>query len=175
MDLQKLEIARKYAVKCHSDTNHTYDRKPYEFHLQMVVDYAFKYIHLLSGDKEIVTDIICACWCHDVIEDTRQTYNDVKNVLGERAADLVYALTNEKGKNRKERANDKYYRGISDTQYATFVKLCDRLANIKHSKCSGSSMLEAYRKEHRDFVTRIFTPIYNDMFIEMNELLSITE
>ena len=34
--------AKNYAIKCHTETNHKYDGKPYETHLQMVVDYACK-------------------------------------------------------------------------------------------------------------------------------------
>jgi hypothetical protein len=43
-----------------------------------------------------------ACWGHDTIEDTRTSYNDAANHLGKDAADIVYAVTNEKGKNRAE-------------------------------------------------------------------------
>ena len=42
-----------------------------------------------------------ACWGHDLIEDTRVSYNDVKGQLGEEAADIIYALTNEKVKTVK--------------------------------------------------------------------------
>ena len=38
---------------------------------------------------------------HDVIEDARQIYNDVRQQLGETVAELAYSLTNEKGRNRK--------------------------------------------------------------------------
>jgi (p)ppGpp synthase/HD superfamily hydrolase len=93
-----------------------------------------------------------ASFGHDLIEDTRVSYNDVKKVLGEDAADIIYALSNEKGKNRKERANDKYYTGIRNTPGAVFVKLCDRIANVQYSKMTGSSMFEKYKKENIDFM-----------------------
>ena len=92
-----------------------------------------------------------ACWGHDLIEDTRVSYNDVKDHLGQEAADIIYALTNEKGKNRKERANDKYYEGIRNTKGAVFVKLCDRIANVQYSKMTGSRMFEMYKKENESF------------------------
>jgi (p)ppGpp synthase/HD superfamily hydrolase len=93
-----------------------------------------------------------ACFAHDTIEDTRVTYNDVKSALGHYVADLVYALTNEKGKTRKERANDKYYEGIRSEKYGIFVKMCDRIANVEYSKMSGSRMFEMYKKENEDFI-----------------------
>ena len=81
---------------------------------------ACKYIHLLPNNR-VISEVLAACWVHDVIEDCRETYNDVKNVLGERVADIAYALTNEKGKTRKERANDKYYEGIRNTPFALII------------------------------------------------------
>jgi (p)ppGpp synthase/HD superfamily hydrolase len=90
-----------------------------------------------------------------LIEDCRVSYNDVKEQLGQEAADIIYAVTNEKGKNRKERANDKYYEGIRNTPGAVFVKLCDRIANVQYSKMTKSRMFEMYKKENDDFIVRL--------------------
>jgi len=166
------EIIRKakaYAIHCHQKVNHNYDGRPYSVHLKMVYEYAVKYQALLP--MEDMHTVLCAAWCHDVIEDCRETYNDVKNVLGEEVAEIVYALTNEKGKNRKERANDKYYQGIMNTKYATYVKLCDRLANVKYSKENNSRMIDLYRKENDDFMGPLYTARYHEMFNELIELL----
>jgi hypothetical protein len=75
--------------------------------------------------------------------------------LGQEAADIIYAVTNEKGKNRSERANDKYYEGIRNTKGAVFVKLCDRIANVQYSKMTKSRMFEMYRKENDNFMTKL--------------------
>lgn len=158
--------AREYATLKHFETNHKYDGQPYDVHLQMVYDFACKYVHLLPDNKTI-SDVLAACWVHDVIEDCRQTYNDVKNVLGETVADIAYALTNEKGKNRKERANDKYYQGIRNTPFATYVKICDRLANVTYSKQHKGNMLNGYRKENDDFKKQLWSLAYQEMFDEL--------
>jgi (p)ppGpp synthase/HD superfamily hydrolase len=94
-------------------------------------------------------------WGHDLIEDCRVSYNDVKNKLGQEAADIVYAVSNEKGKTRAERANDKYYEGIRNTPGAVFVKLCDRIANVQYSKMTKSRMFEMYKKENDNFITKL--------------------
>jgi (p)ppGpp synthase/HD superfamily hydrolase len=96
-----------------------------------------------------------ATWGHDLIEDCRVSYNDVKEQLGQEAADIIYAVTNEKGKNRKERANDKYYEGIRNTPGAVFVKLCDRIANVQYSKMTKSRMFEMYKKENDEFIVKL--------------------
>jgi (p)ppGpp synthase/HD superfamily hydrolase len=164
--------AKYYAIKVHSETNHKYDGNPYKIHLQMVANFGYKYLHLIKGaGYQTLSDIISACWAHDVIEDCRQTYNDVAKALNKDVAEIVYALTNEKGKTRKERANEKYYEGIRSTPYAAYVKICDRLANAKYSKDSGSRMIDAYRKEYREFEKQLWSEEYKEMFLELQEIL----
>lgn len=156
-----------WVISQHRDTNHMYDKYlPYEFHLRMVVEAAKKFKHLISYEDDF-PEVILGAWGHDLIEDTRVSYNDVKSVLGARAADIIYALTNEKGKNRKERANHKYYDGIRTTPYAVFVKLCDRIANVQYSKMTGSRMFEMYKNENPEFMKSLgydFNHEYREMF-----------
>lgn len=68
------------------------------------------------------------------------------------AAEIVYALTNEKGRNRSERANDKYYSDIRETPFAPFVKMCDRFANMSYSSMKNSRMIDVYKKELEHFL-----------------------
>lgn len=171
----------QWCLDKHKETNHFYDTYlPYEFHLRMVVQAAKNYIHLYKssckGDVEsCIEDIMFACWGHDLIEDTRTSYNDVKIVLGQTAANIIYAVTNEKGKTRKERANDKYYEGIRNTEGAVFVKLCDRIANVQYSKMTNSSMFEKYKEENNNFIEQLgwfgdVTHPYYDMFADLQAL-----
>lgn len=163
-----------WIISQHKNTNHLYDDLiPYEFHLRMVVQVFkdFKYTlpknlytkeveaHRGIWEMDDITESVIelACWGHDLIEDTRVSYNDVKNTLDESGyaktpvADIIYAVTNEKGKNRKERANEKYYEGIRSTPGAVFVKLCDRIANVQYSKMTKSSMFKKYSEENPHF------------------------
>jgi (p)ppGpp synthase/HD superfamily hydrolase len=131
--------------------------------------------HLL--DEELNDYCGKAVWAHDTIEDTRVSYNDVKNQLGDEVADIVYAVTNDKGKNRKERAGDRYYEGIRNTPGAVFVKLCDRIANVQYGKMTKSRMFEMYKKENPEFIRQLGvgqgTSIrYGDMFIYLNNLFN---
>lgn len=152
-----------WCIEQHASTNHFYDKYlPYEFHLRMVDGVRKQFEHLIKnssmkkdGDINSHAVIKRACWGHDLIEDCRVSYNDVKQNLGYQAADIIYAVTNEKGKNRHERANDKYYQGIRDTPGAVFVKLCDRVANVQYSKMTRSRMFELYRDELDDFVVKL--------------------
>jgi (p)ppGpp synthase/HD superfamily hydrolase len=149
----------KWILDQHTGTNHMYDTYlPYEFHLRMVVESAKKYLDLLlvvDREESFRDGVILGAWGHDLIEDTRVSYNDVKERLGHVAAEIIYSVSNEKGKNRKERANDKYYEGIRNTPGAVFVKLCDRIANVQYSKMTGSRMFEMYKKENDNFLTSL--------------------
>jgi len=156
---------KQWCIDQHRNTNHQYDvYLPYEFHLRMVNQVGIDYQHLLDDTKDYYKGepylgpqvtlrdaCMMATFGHDLIEDTRVSYNDVKNHLGQEVADIVYAVTNEKGKNRKERGGVKYYEGIRQTPGAVFVKLCDRIANVQYSKMTKSRMFEMYQKEHKDF------------------------
>lgn len=164
----------QWCIDQHKNTNHFYDTYlPYEMHLRMVHQAAVNFQDLLDDvhdyytGRKLITEkgqdvtftlrnaCLLACWGHDLIEDTRVSYNDVKEHLGQEVADIVYAVTNEKGKNRKERANDKYYEGIRNTPGAVFVKLCDRIANVQYSKMTGSRMFEMYKKENDEFIVQL--------------------
>lgn len=54
----------------------------------MVYEFGKKYSYLLP--KEKVSVVLLSCWCHDLIEDARKTYNDVQEFCGIIIADIVY-------------------------------------------------------------------------------------
>jgi (p)ppGpp synthase/HD superfamily hydrolase len=163
-----------WCIEQHKNTNHFYDTYlPYEFHLRMVAQVAVDFIYLLKDKEKIeYIEVQLACYGHDLIEDTRVSYNDVKEALGEYAADIVYAVSNEKGKNRKERANEKYYEGIRNTSGATFVKLCDRIANVQYSKLTKSNMFEKYKTENEQFAKSLYDEKYQAMFDYLDKLFA---
>lgn len=167
MNKDKIE----WCIDQHKKTNHFYDKYlPYEFHLRMVVQVCKDFIAIPERQWD---ELEIACWGHDLIEDTRVSYNDCKSMLGEYVADIIYAVSNEKGKTRAERANYDYYSGIKKTEGALFVKLCDRIANVQYSKMTGSKMFEMYKKEHPYFLHAL-SPIderYEPMKNYLSEML----
>ena len=165
---QQIETIRQSAHELHRSVNQTYgDGLPYGYHLDMVVQGLHDFGHLVCVREEDVLPLFFGGYYHDSIEDARMTYNDVKKVAGSMlteeqalmATEIVYALTNDKGRSRAERAGEKYYQGIRETPYAPFVKLCDRLANITYS-CAGTNrdnlrMKEVYKGEVPHFLASI--------------------
>ncbi len=165
---QQIETIRQSAHELHRSVNQTYgDGLPYGYHLDMVVQGLHDFGHLVCVREEDVLPLFFGGYYHDSIEDARLTYNDVmktaRQYLTEEQAimgtEITYALTNEKGRTRAERAGEKYYQGIRETPYAPFVKLCDRLANITYS-CAGTNrdnlrMKEVYKSEVPHFLASI--------------------
>jgi hypothetical protein len=144
------EVAKDYAIRRHAEVNHRYDAiHTYAFHLTMVNDIADKFIHLIPEEGR--ADVKGGCWVHDIIEDARETFNNVKKATNEVIAEYAYRCTNEKGRTRNDRANDMYYTGIKQYKYTTFIKLCDRIANVTFAMNNKSSMLDMYRKEYKSF------------------------
>lgn len=165
---RQIETIRQSAHDLHQSVNQSYgDDLPYGYHLDMVVEGIRQFGHLVCVREEDVLPLFFGGYYHDSIEDARLTYNDVmhtaRQYLTEEqallATEIVYALTNDKGRNRSERAGEKYYEGIRTTPYAPFVKLCDRMANITFS-CSGTDavnrhMRDVYRQEVPHFLSSI--------------------
>ena len=166
---KQLEQIRQAAHELHQSVNEVYgDDLPYGFHLDMVAEGVINYGHLVCACEEDVVPLFFGAYYHDSIEDARLSYNDVMRVASKwmtqeqahMATEIVYALTNDKGRTRAERAGKKYYQGIRATPYAPFVKLCDRLANVTYS-CSvdngknGTRMREVYKSEMGKFLPAI--------------------
>lgn len=171
LDTPLIQRSKEFAIGLHTARNQMYGEHPYSFHLEMVEAVGQRYIHLLpEGQRE---SAIAGCWVHDVIEDTGVSYNDVKKNTSLEVAEIAFALTTPKGRTRAERHNDAYYQGIQDCPGARFVKVCDRIANITHSKNSGSDMIHVYRSEGGHFWQRLWIKGMRDMFQEMELLLKV--
>ena len=168
---KQIEEIQHVAHELHMSVNEYYgDNLPYGFHLDMVAGAVGNYGHLVCVREEDVVPLFFGGYFHDSIEDTRKSYNDVMRIalrwMSEEqalmATEIVYALTNDKGRTRAERAGEKYYEGIRQTPYAPFVKLSDRLANVTYScsKDSGKNsrrMRDVYKSEMPHFLSSLKT------------------
>ncbi|MBR1484792.1 MAG: hypothetical protein IJ612_03760 [Prevotella sp.] len=165
---QTIEDMRLSAHELHQSVNQTYGGGlPYGYHLDMVACNAAEHGHLVCASQSDVMPLLFGAYYHDSIEDARQTYNDVMSRASQYmnddqariATEIVYALTNDKGRTRAGRAGEKYYAGIRATAFAPFVKLCDRMANVAFS-CSDTNpfnhrMKTVYGEEMDHFLEAI--------------------
>lgn len=162
------KIARDFAIRKHEEVNQLYDGQSYEVHLQRVFDNARRFSHLISEDKLDI--VFSACWLHDIIEDTRVNFNELAELFGDEVVEIVYSVTDEKGRNRKERKNAKFWHELRQNRFGQFVKLADYIANSEYSKQSGSRMFDVYKKGYQTLWEEIFSAEYREMFLYLEEL-----
>lgn len=186
---------RYSAHSLHASVNQNYDQvHPYGYHLDMVAKLVQRYGYYVCSNEADVLPLLFGAYYHDAIEDARRTYNDVlrtaRQFMDEEqallAAEIVYALTNDKGRTRAERAGERYYQGIRSTPYAPLVKLADRLANATYSfrhlnekndfAGLNAQMKEVYRREMPHFLQSITVPDTDDLRYQLPpEMLKAAE
>jgi (p)ppGpp synthase/HD superfamily hydrolase len=153
--------ARMVAVKAHG--TQAYDEfYPYKKHLDDVVAVLKRFG--FSG-KYIV-----AGYTHDIIEDTELSYSKVKRLFGYDVAEMVYCVTDEQGRNRKEKKAKTLPKTASNPD-AIILKLADRIANIEHG-----GKIDMYTKEYLEFKTFLYGPSpasAKDMWLHLEKLLKI--
>ena len=165
----ELEEVAVFAIEKHMASNCRYANGPYEGHLHQVHSFACKYMELLlnclplSIDSQnylsATTQVIIrkAAYCHDLLEDCPISYKDLVREVGVEVSEIVYAVTNELAKTRFEKAL-KTLPKTAEIPFATYIKLCDRIANVQFSAKSleskdtsvnkiGRAMMDNYLKE----------------------------
>ena len=168
-----IDRAKKFAEKKHNmpADAQKYGNNPYSYHLKMVADVAKRYIHnIAESDRD---NVVSACWTHDTIEDTDASGKQIKNMFNEVVADIVMRVTNERGFDKKE-VLFKTLPKIWQSELATFVKMCDRIANGHTSKNGDSEkskrMYIRYCEEYPIFRYALKKEQYLDMWNELDEI-----
>ena len=143
------EIKKAMAYAQQKHMAQTYDQFPYFKHLENVYNVLIKFNFKEDNPEDL--EILIASWLHDSIEDTATSYNDIKQVFGVNVAEIVYCMTDELGRNRKEK-KAKTYPKIRSNSKSIIIKVADRIANIQHSiEENNTSFMEMYEKEFEDF------------------------
>jgi len=144
--------ARTFAVKAHGDQR--YGDLPYVAHLDKTAEEMIRIVAeepLLQPAKLI---LIQAAYLHDVLEDTTFALDD----FSEDVVALVKAVTDEPGKNRKERKSKTYPKIFSFGIHATAVKLADRIANVLSSRYNDQRLFKMYKDEFEEFEKALRVP-----------------
>lgn len=140
-DYEMLEIdARTVAKKAHGDQS--YGIFHYVYHLDSVVEVLCRFGY---EGKYVV-----AGYLHDTLEDTNLKYRDIESYFGKDVAEMVYCVTDEIGRNRKERKEKTYPKIVSNPD-AIIIKLADRIANVEEG-----GKVDMYRKEHKEFKSNLY-------------------
>ena len=162
--LKNLLIIRTWAAVAHGDQK--WGGQPYVAHLDAVVEVLIRF-----GYSD--PSLLAAAYLHDVLEDCNVTAEDILRELGPsgstpvlswgqqsrdfvpRAVELVKLVTNEPGKNRKERHIKTYPKIVSDPQ-SLVLKLADRIANLE--QCWREQMAGRLQIVSKDGVAQLGVP-----------------
>jgi len=148
MSVTLVEFAREYAFKAHS--SQMYGTQPYIYHLDAVVGVLLEF-----GFTDETFQV--AGYLHDIVEDTAITLEDLDQFFNAGIVSIVDGVTSEPGPNRKTR-NAATYPRIAEDIRRVIVKLADRIANVRHSKETGSDLFKMYQKEYPEFRAALYAP-----------------
>jgi (p)ppGpp synthase/HD superfamily hydrolase len=151
-------------VAKHAHGNQTYDGLfPYIKHIYDVIDVLKRFD--IKSNKMLI-----AAALHDSIEDDGVSYNDIKKHFGIEVAEMVYCVTDEVGRNRREKKEKTLPKTASNPD-AIIIKLADRIANIEHG-----GKVDMYANEYQEFKGALYlnTPSYGKhMWEYLDELIGI--
>tara|TARA_R110002073_G_scaffold144403_2_gene296500 strand:- start:4983 stop:5537 length:555 start_codon:yes stop_codon:yes gene_type:complete len=180
-----IERWSRYCSEQHDKVGQTYGKElPYSFHLDAVYQQVNHFGHLLDnygkvGKVSELTMAKAAAWGHDLLEDTNLTYNDVRQAISHmdgltisrnEITEIIYCLTDYKGRNRAERKPQKYYDELCANEVALYVKLCDLIANKLYSRLTGSSMYQMYKREYPNFKEKTYNPRFREMYLYLESI-----
>lgn len=143
---------------------------PYTHHLAAVE----QVVRRFSDSRGIMAPefLLVAAWLHDVVEDTGTKLKEIEEMFGEEVAQLVAAVTDEPGENRKIRKALSYPKIRAGGVWAVRLKLADRIANVE----TGGKLVSMYRKEYEDFKRALYTQGENEeMWTHLDGLLKKEE
>lgn len=121
------EEALEFARKAHGDQLRKYSEEPYIEHPKRVAEIVRTVPHS--------SEMICAAYLHDVVEDTPVAIKEIRERFGEKVAGLVHELTDEYMKknyphlNRRARKQKEVERQAGMSKEAKTIKLADVIDN----------------------------------------------
>jgi hypothetical protein len=113
----------------------------------MVLDFVTIHNKVFKNYRDYV-ETCGAAFCHDLMEDAKQTYNNICIAAGKEVADITLGVTDVPAENRLMKHLLTMGKTVRDYR-AIILKMADMYSNAKYSKASGSTMYEKYVAEYR--------------------------
>ena len=167
---EMIQKAREFSLKHHS--TQLYGKLyPYYKHLEDVYEVLIRF----GFNETEHLDILTASFLHDILEDTEASYNDIKKAFNTNVAEIVYCMTDELGRTRKEK-KEKTYPKIRSNPQSIILKVADRIANVEFSATQDTDHNKMYMKEYADFEhhLRIFKQI-PEMWEHLKTIININK
>ncbi len=140
-----------FAVKAHSGSTRKSEKTPYVFH-------PLETAHIVASITDD-TEVIAAAVLHDVVEDTKYTYDDIKTKFGKNVADLVANETEDKMREISAEASwmtrkKQFLDNLKNAPVkAKMITLADKLSNMRITKRAfdekGTNLWQGFhQKDH---------------------------
>lgn len=146
--------ASEFAIEMHGDQQHGCLK--ISEHLCDVAENVKKHYNF-DENWALLDDVVAAAWCHDLVEDTPVTLDEIEKRFGGFVSDIVHDVTDKNGANRYER-HLRTYHMIRNNPDALLVKLCDRRHNHERSIAHNERWAAMYRDEYRYFKMALWRP-----------------
>lgn len=125
-------------------------------------------VRLLAAEFGVIDEAtLLAIWGHDLIEDSEVSWKDISRNFGEEVADIIYCVTDELGRTRKEK-HEKTYPKIKNNKKALIVKLLDRIGNLRFSVATNNTdKFKMYREEFAEFHVAVQSRIPDELELKL--------
>lgn len=126
VDIVKESI--RFAVDAHQGQIRKYTKLPYVFHCFDVAKRAKSYLDKFSVNDD---DFTAACILHDVLEDTKVTGDQIKDVFGSNVLNIVQAVTRPANESNDFADKYRYLKNFKNkSKEAIVLKIADRVCNV---------------------------------------------
>jgi guanosine-3',5'-bis(diphosphate) 3'-pyrophosphohydrolase len=144
--MDMVERARVFATAAHAAVGQLrkYTNEPYIVHPAEVVE--------IVKTRPHDSEMLCAAWLHDVVEDTEVTVEVIRSEFGNRVAELVEWLTDVSkpgmGNRSFRKAIDREHTSRAPAEAQT-IKCADLISNTKSITMHDSKFAKVYLEEKR--------------------------
>ncbi|MEO9944051.1 HD domain-containing protein [Paraglaciecola sp.] len=138
---QRLIVALNMAAKAHAAQRRKYDQSPYLNHLVEVMLLLVKFGH----DDE---NLLISALLHDAIEDTNISYDELNQKFGNKVAETVLSLSDNKRLSLQERRLEQLKKAKSGSQNHQLIKLSDAISNASSIPLNWSIKRATESLEH---------------------------
>jgi len=145
--------ATKFANKAHKGQVRKVTEAPYITHpLRVAAKVMLR--------EDCTPEMVAAATCHDVIEDTPYTYEDITELFGKVVADLVLELTNQFTSEKHPKLNRAARKDLEEKRLKTIskeakvIKMLDRLDNLSEIDYTDS-FTKLYAQESRTLLAAV--------------------
>lgn len=162
-EIEIIDRAIKLARKYHGAQ--MYGEHSYMYHLQNVAKLAIL-IDPQSLNNEERINAICSAWLHDILEDTNCPESEIIEACNPEVLEIVKCLSNDCENERM------YFEKVAQNKIAIFVKVCDRISNVRECLRNGSAKINKYKRQNQMFHEILFRSRFEFAFNYLAELIN---